>query len=160
MKPMLAVVAAVALFAAPTTALGHVSLVSSAPRAGQDLTTAPTLVTLTFDGELDPLESGFAVRGPQGGEVGVGTVDLQVADRNVLSGSVGITQPGIYTVEWAVVGTDGHEITGSFSFGYATDQEVPSTTARPATPRSPLPPLGIALLALAGLIAVRRRTVG
>ncbi len=160
MKPMLAMAAAIAMCALPATALGHVSLVSSTPRAGQDLDAPPTVVTLIFDGELDPFGSEFTVLDPNGNEVGSGEVDLDVADRNVLAGSVEISEPGGYTVEWTVLGADGHEITGAFTFAYATEEEVPSTAAaRPVARGNPLLPIGIGLLTLAGVVAVRRRAV-
>jgi len=160
---------AVALAAAPALVLGHVELVSSDPEAGTNLPTAPTEVTLTFDGELDPDGSGFTVTDLHGDEVGSGEVDLDVADRNVLAGAVSISEPGVYTVGWTVLGTDGHEIAGSFSFGYDTDDEIPEgedghghenpDTAIPASSASPATLAGLLLILLAGLAAVRRLAV-
>lgn len=161
---------ALALSAVPAMALGHVSLESSSPEAGENLQTAPTEVTLTFDGELDPADSTFSVVDHDGMEVGSGEVDLDVADRNVMTGSVDITEPGVYTVEWSVVGADGHEITGAFSFGFATDEDIPEATgghgheppdtAMGGASIDPLLAAGLALLALAWLVAVRRLAVG
>jgi methionine-rich copper-binding protein CopC len=160
---------ALALAATPTLVLGHVALVSSDPEAGTNLDTAPSEVTLTFDGELDPDGSGFTVTDHHGDEVGSGEVDLDVADRNVLAGPVTIDEPGVYTVEWTVLGTDGHEITGSFSFGYATDEEIPEgeaghghenpDTALPIRGLSPLTAAGLLFIVLAGVVAVRRSAV-
>ncbi len=160
---------ALALATVPALALGHVALVSSDPEAGANLDTAPTEVTLTFDGELDPDGSGFTVADHHGDEVGSGELDLDVADRNVVTGPVTIDEPGVYTVEWAVLGTDGHEITGSFSFGYATDEEIPEgedghghenpDTALAVNGTSPLTAAGMLLIMLAGLVAVRRASV-
>lgn len=162
---------AAALGALPAIAVAHVELVSSDPEAGANLDTAPTEVTLTFDGELDPDGTGFTVHDHHGDEVGSGELDLDVADRNVVHGAVTIAEPGVYTVEWTVLGTDGHEITGSFSFGYATDEEIPGgetgghghenpDTALPAAGVVPATAVGLVLLLVAGLLAVRRTVVG
>jgi methionine-rich copper-binding protein CopC len=163
-----AVVAGLMLAALPAVAGAHVHLVSTSPLGGATLDDPPAEVTLTFDGELDPEASGFTVHGPDGEEIGSGEVDLGVADRNIVSGAVTITEPGVYSVDWSVLGTDGHEITGSFSFGYATDEEVPDDegdghgpenpdTAMP-TGRAPAPltVAGLLLIALAGVASIRR----
>ena len=124
-RSLAALVVAVAVAALPAVALAHAELVSSDPEAGANLNTAPTEVTLTFDDELDPDGSGFTVTDHHGDEVGTGELDLDVADRNVVRGAVSISEPGVYTVEWAILGLDGHEISGSFSFGYQSDEEIP-----------------------------------
>lgn len=168
---LVAAALAATLAALPALAVAHVSLVSSDPEAGTNLDTAPSDVTLTFDGELDPDGSSFTVHDHHGDEVGGGEVDLDVADRNVLHGAVTIAEPGVYSVEWTVLGTDGHEITGSFSFGYATDEEIPDgetgghghenpDTALPVGSTAPATVLGLVLLLVAGLIAVRRTVLG
>lgn len=161
---------ALGLSAMPALALGHVAFVSSDPEAGTNLDTAPTEVILTFDGELDPGGSGFTVTDHRGDEVGNGEVDLDVADRNVVAGPVTIDEPGVYTVKWTVLGADGHEISGSFSFGYATDEEISQgegsghghenpDTALPLGGPSALTAAGLLLGLLAGLAAVRRVAV-
>ena len=164
-------VAGLLLAALPAVATAHVHLVSTSPEAGANLEDAPDEVTLTFDGELDPAGSSFTVSDHHGEEVGSGEVDLAVADRNVLRGAANITEPGVYTVDWTVLGVDGHEILGSFSFGYATDQEIPegegddhgeeSPDTAMATSRgaSPLTVAGLLLVALAGAASLRRAVV-
>lgn len=167
--------ASLVLAAVPAVASAHVHLVSTSPEAGASLGDPPDKVTLTFDGELDPEASGFTVHGPDGAEVGSGEVDLDVADRNIVSGAVTITQPGVYRVDWSVLGTDGHEITGSFSFGYGTDAEIPGDegdghgqdnpdTAMPADRAAvpltaPLTVAGLLLIGLAGVASIRRAIV-
>ncbi|MGZ6371891.1 MAG: copper resistance CopC family protein [Candidatus Limnocylindria bacterium] len=103
-----------------SVAAAHVVLMSSTPAAEANLQTAPTQVTITFDDELNPDLSDLTVADASTSVVGTGAVDLTVADRNVMSRAVTITQPGIYTVSYRVGGVDGHELTGSFSFGYRT----------------------------------------
>jgi methionine-rich copper-binding protein CopC len=116
------------VLAAPALVFGHVHLESTTPEAGDNLDDPPGEVVIEFDGELNPDESGFTVHGPGEVEVGAGEVDLSVADRNILRGDVTITEPGIYTVEYSVVGQDGHEVAGEFSFGYQASEPVPQPT--------------------------------
>jgi copper resistance protein C len=166
MRLLIAAATAAALLMLPATVLGHVEVTSSSPAAGENLDTAPTEVTVTFDDELDPDKSTFTVTDADGNEVGSGEVDLSVADRNVLSGPVTISDPGVYTVSYTVAGLDGHVIEGTFSFGYNADDTIPEPTGgedhdnpdtalpRPVAPLAPM--LGGILLALGCLLAVRR----
>ena len=150
----------------PATVLGHVEIVSSSPAVGENLDTAPSEVTVTFGDELDPDLSSFSVTDADGTEVGSGEVDLTVADRNVLTGSVTITDPGIYTVDYSVAGIDGHPIEGTFSFGYNAEEQIPPPTGgeeeenpNTALPRPPLPLvpiLGAALFVLGGVLGAGR----
>lgn len=161
---LLVAVTFTALVAMPAAASAHVELISSSPGAGENLDTAPTDVTITFDDELDPDLSSFTVTNGNDDEVGSGEVDLTVADRNVLTGSVSIADPGVYTVTYTVAGIDGHEIDGTFSFGFNTLQEIPERTGGDEGPDTamprPEPPgaelAGGLLLGLAVLICVRR----
>ncbi|HEX6474469.1 MAG TPA: copper resistance CopC family protein [Candidatus Limnocylindria bacterium] len=155
-----------ALLAVPAVASAHVELASSSPEAGANVDTAPTEVTVTFDDELDPDHSSFTVTDADGNEVGSGEVDLTVADRNVLRGDVSISDPGVYTVSYTVAGVDGHEIEGTFSFGFNTDDTIPDSnggehdegpdTALPYRQPSPLPMVGMLLIGLAAALGVRR----
>jgi len=144
----------------------HVELVTSTPAAGSNLPIAPTEVTITFDDELDPDLSSFTVNDAGSVEVGAGEVDLTVADRNVMTGQVTITEPGVYTVIYQVAGVDGHRLQGTFSFGYQattaipgpTGDEGPDTAMRQPSRGSGLVFLG-ALLVVASASLVGRRLV-
>jgi methionine-rich copper-binding protein CopC len=162
-RSVLAGVSIAALLAAlPAVAAAHAELESSTPAAGENLDSTPSEVILTFSEELDPEGSSFTVVDADGHEVGTGEVDLTVADRNVLAGDVTITDPGVYAVEYTVVAADGHESGGTLSFGYNANEGIPeSTTDEPpntamSRPGMPLAPLGWLLVALAGVIGVRR----
>ena len=163
---LITILATAALLAIPAAASAHVELVSSSPEAGANLDAAPTEVTVTFDDELDPDHSSFSVADSDGNEVGSGEVDLTVADRNVMRGDVTISDPGVYTVSYTVAGVDGHEIEGTFSFGFNTEDPLPDSTggehdegpdtALPYVPPSPLPMVGVLLIGLAAALGVRR----
>lgn len=164
-RVLIGAAAGLALLATPALVVAHVELVSSTPTAGDNLETAPTQVTITFDDELDPDLSSFTVTDADGKEVGGGEVDLTVADRSVLTGAVTIGDPGLFTVSYTVAGLDGHQIEGSVSFGVNADQPIPAPTGGEehegpdtAMPRPELPMAQIAGALLLGLaVAVARR---
>jgi methionine-rich copper-binding protein CopC len=163
---LVTMLATVALLAIPAVASAHVELISSSPEAGANLDAAPTEVIVTFGDELDPDHSSFTVADGGGNEVGSGEVDLTVADRNLMRGDVTITDPGVYTVTYTVAGVDGHEIEGTFSFGFDTDETIPEPTgdehdegpdtALPYRQPSPLAVIGALLVGAAALLGVRR----
>jgi copper resistance protein C len=163
---LLVILTTAALLAIPAVASAHVELISSSPEAGTNLESAPTEVTVSFNEELNPDHSTFTVTDAGGNEVGAGEVDQTVADRNVMRGDVSISDPGVYTVSYTVAGLDGHEIEGTFSFGFNTDATIPEPTggehdegpdtALPYGQLSPLPVVGALLIGLAAVLGVRR----
>lgn len=149
-------IALAAAMALPATVMAHADLASATPAAGSHIDKAPDEVRLTFTEELDPDGSGFVVTDAAGSEVGQGAVDLDVADRNELAGSVALGDPGRYTVAWSVVSSDGHEASGSYSFDYRSSEAMSPDTRM--TPPSTSWPTFIGSLALAmSLVAARRR---
>jgi methionine-rich copper-binding protein CopC len=141
----------------PAAGLGHAEFVSSDPADGEVVEKPPIEVVVTFEGELQPDGSEFRVAGT-GGEVGIGAVDLDVADRNVLRGPVSITVPGIYTVNWTVIAEDGDEQIGDFSFTVAPGDVPETALSTPTVPmRLALTLAGAAILLGALAIVTRRR---
>jgi methionine-rich copper-binding protein CopC len=159
-----ALVAGLLMAAWASTVGAHVELISSSPVAGANLSTIPTEVTITFDDELDPDSSHFEVTDSASVQVGSGEVDLTVADRNVMTGPVTITAPGVCTVSYAVAGIGGHVLNGTFSFGYQATSAIPGSTGgegadtamAPRGGPSVLLLLGWILLISSGVIAARR----
>lgn len=152
-------IAALALIAVPTVVAAHADLESSTPEAGANLDTAPTEVVLTFSGELDPAST-FVVTDAEGTTVGEGELDLDVAERNVVSGTVDISEPGVYTVAWTAVSIDGHPEEGSFEFGFQSDAAAPPPSddhhdGEAESPDTALPaPGGPDLALVAGLLLI------
>ena len=149
-----------------SAAAAHVELIASSPAAGANLPSPPTEVAITFDDELDPDLSSFTVADASSVAVGGGEVDLTVADRNVMTGPVTITQPGVYTVTYHVAGVDGHRLEGSFSFGYQASTTIPdpSSDEGPDTAmREPSRGFGVVLLGalvmMAATVLAARRMV-
>ena len=140
----------------PIAAFAHTELTESSPADGAKLDAPPTEVVLKFEGEISE-GSTFTVTDSDGSEVGSGELDLDVADRNVLRGEVTISEDGTYTVAYSIVGEDGDPIEGELSFvvGEAAPGTTPPNTAM--VPPVGLNPalLGVGLLSVAGLLALR-----
>ena len=151
----------------PAAVLAHAELVATTPEDGATVDAPPTEVRMTFDGELDPEASSFVVTDADGAEVGRGEVDLEVAERNEMRGSVEIEGAGEYTVSWSAAAADGHPEEGAFTFtvraaGGDTTGSPDTAVARPR-PVGPTAILGLALLVVATRLARARlapRTVG
>jgi copper transport protein len=97
----------------PTSASAHALLVSSNPRAGQTLGTGPGVVVLEFSEPLNQRLSSASVTDPTGhqwpGQL-TGSQEIRVP--------VETNAQGVYTVTWVSVSlTDGHRVSGSFTFG-------------------------------------------
>ena len=134
-----AITAGVLLFVAPTSALAHDEFLSSYPEAGATIGTSPTEITLSFSGELltDPGSAVIEVLDADGQNI---TVDPPVIE------TVTATQhlspdpsAGLFTVRWKVVSSDGHPISGEYSYTVEafTIGATPAATATPTASASP-----------------------
>lgn len=98
-------------------ALAHDNLLDTVPGADETVAQLDD-VALTFSGELiDFSQASFAqVQGSDGlfYESSCSTID-----RNILTTPVALGEPGVYTVLWNAVSSDGHPISESFTFTYA-----------------------------------------
>lgn len=148
-----------ALILVPTVALAHAEITSSTPADGSTLADAPDEVRLVFDGELAPDGTGFTVIDAEGSTVGAGTLDLDVADRNEVSGPVTITTGGAYTVDWTSASLDGHAAEGQLSFTVDLGDDAESPDTAVGGQGDTLTVIG-ALLVLGALCLVPRRLVG
>jgi methionine-rich copper-binding protein CopC len=97
--------------------LAHAELVSSVPAADAVVETMPETLVLNFSEELEPAFSKVELVGPDGAAVAGTSFALDPAN----AASAIVTLParltaGHYTVNWVAVATDGHKLTGSYSF--------------------------------------------
>lgn len=132
------VLLAAALLLLPSApAQAHDELLGSNPAAGATLDAAPAKLTLTFSGAIatDAGASEVAVTDAAGTSLTDGD---PVAQDNVLTQALSGEASGAVTVLWKVVSSDGHPISGEFSFtvaGAATP--TPTTTASPEPTSTP-----------------------
>ena len=110
------VLAAVAVLA-PTIARAHTRLLSSSPKAGERLTTSPTLISLRFSEILMRGVSRITLTGPAGDTILLGAAPPDSMGSHTIAGVVPTAlAAGSYKVHWVAAGRDGHPERGSFSF--------------------------------------------
>lgn len=110
----------------PTASWAHSKLESSVPAADAKLKENVTELSLSFNENIDENLSTLKVKNEQGGEVELSGTHVT---GNTLSGTLSEPLPtGAYTVEWKIVGGDGHPVDGTYSF----EVEVPETESEPA----------------------------
>ncbi len=127
--------------AVATPAQAHDELVSSYPAADSTVSDSPEEITLSFSGEL--------IAGMQSAAVEVTAPDGQnIATDAPSEDGTSITQhltpdppAGMFTVRWKVVSSDGHPISGEYTYTVAPgDTAANSPTATPSTaPQTPVP---------------------
>ncbi|MDX2377581.1 copper resistance protein CopC [Microbacterium sp. LRZ72] len=113
--------------AAPASA--HEELVSSYPQANTTINGSPDEITLSFSGELliDMESAIIEVIAPEGQDI---ATDVPiVADTWVTQHLAPEPSEGVYTVSWRVVTSDGHPITGEYTY---TVEPLPIDTTTPA----------------------------
>ena len=110
--PYVALATAVVLAAGPAAA--HARLVSATPAPNATVGATRTL-TLTFSERSVPAFSGFDVVNSAGEKLAVRTSVAE--DGKTLTGT--LTRPltaGDYRVDWRIASSDGHRMTGSYTF--------------------------------------------
>ncbi len=132
-RPLIAAAAALLIAAAgllvASPASAHDELVSTDPAADSSLEALPAQLTLTFSGILST-EAGateLQVTDATGASLADGAA---VAQENVVTQPLTGTASGAVTVLWKVVSSDGHPISGQYSF-VITTPPVPTDTPTP-----------------------------
>lgn len=127
----------VCLFAASNAAYAHTGLKSSVPEKDQIVKEAVRELKMTFNTVIEPV-SKFEVVDEKG-------VKREIADLSVSRSSMTGTlesplENGTYTVNWSIIGEDGHRIKGSYAFQVdapavpTTPSSSPVETAVPSSP--------------------------
>jgi len=123
--------AALVLTAAPASA--HDALVSSDPTAGAALSALPAKITLTYSDDVLADAGATQVQVIDAAGTSLVSGAPVVAGPDVSQALAGVAS-GEITVVWRVVSSDGHPISGQFSF---TVPSAPTTTATPEPTGSP-----------------------
>jgi len=114
----------------PTATWAHSKLETSSPAADAKLTESVKEFSLTFNENIDENLSTLKVKNDQGEEVQLS--GTQVSGKT-LSGTVDEPLPsGTYTVEWKIVGGDGHPVDGTYSFQVDAPEKEPALEEEPA----------------------------
>ncbi len=103
--------------------LAHTGLESSNPQNGEVINEELKQITLTFEGTIEQ-GSTFTLLNANGETI---TVDNMTIMENILTGDLSTPlENGDYTVDWSIIGEDGHLIEESFTF--SVDAPVAETT--------------------------------
>jgi methionine-rich copper-binding protein CopC len=95
-------------------AAGHSLLVESIPAANAVLATPPRHLVLRFNNRIEKKLSRVRVVGRDGARRDVAVAVTGRAD--TLTGALPALEPGPWRLEWQVLSTDGHVVSGAFSF--------------------------------------------
>ena len=136
---------------APTSALGHATLVGAEPPAGSSRAEAPQYVRLVF---RTAVEGGMIrVQVRRGGEVIPVTVERDRADDHAVSVRLGQRATGRYSIEWRALSIDGHASAGTYEFAVGKTASAAGIRSRPTGDPGVATVLGRTLL-IAGLVGL------
>lgn len=145
----------------PGAAFAHDVLISSSPAADESVESLPGHLTLSFSAQLiaEPGATIVEVTGPDGSPAH--TSEPVIDGAEVTVPLVAEAPAGEYRVVWRVVSSDGHPISGEFSFTVRTSTLLappvtPSVTPspEPSIPEHEAPAGGLPLGVVAGIIGV------
>ena len=96
----------------------HSLLLDSSPAADALLAAAPSEISLRFNNRIEKKLSTIRLV-DEGGAVQAVTVRVADGPADRLTGAAPSIGPGTWRVEWRVLSTDGHIVSGRFSFRVA-----------------------------------------
>jgi methionine-rich copper-binding protein CopC len=144
-----AMLAAVFVVSGAQSARGHDYLVSASPAADATVESPLTSVSLTLsEAPLEGLDTSSYIT-VVAADGRTASAEEVTVEGSTLSVPVTFGNPGIYTVTWQTVSSDGHPISGSYSFTWlsngegesgaptATSSPIPSATETPSPPAAP-----------------------
>jgi methionine-rich copper-binding protein CopC len=102
--------------ASPVPGWTHAFPIRSDPRVGWTVASAPSKVTIWFDGELEPAFSVIRVYNSAKQEVDKGNSRVTGSEGSVLEVDLPVLASGSYRVFWKVLSKDSHVTEGDFPF--------------------------------------------
>lgn len=109
------VVFAVGLSAMSAPALAHANIVSASP-ADKSRGPSPATVEMNFNEAVNLAFSRIKLLGPDGKQVATGETVLVPGGKGMIAPVETKLPEGVYTVDWSVLSSDGHKLTGKYSF--------------------------------------------
>ncbi|MHA6761726.1 copper resistance protein CopC [Streptacidiphilus sp. PAMC 29251] len=122
------------MLAGATAASAHAALLSSDPKQGAVVQTAPTAVTLHFSEQVTLESDAMRVFDPSGKRVDSGASGHAGSDDSTARVALvpGLAE-GTYTVAWRAVSADTHPVSGAFTFSYGHASTTTSVAGEQAT---------------------------
>jgi copper resistance protein C len=155
-----------AALAFPQAAFAHAKPTSSTPSPNQNLTTAPSTVTIIFGQHVKPEGSNIIVYDKNGKQVSTAPATVDPNDLTKMTVPMQGDDSEAYLVVWHTVSADdGESAIGAYSFGVnAAADDLPSITTTSSTSSGVQPWLaaligviGLGLGALGGYFFARRQ---
>jgi copper transport protein len=109
------IVVALAALAAPASAFAHASVLATHPTYRERLEQAPREVSVRFDQGVKPLPGSIVVQNARG-DVLSGTARTGASPATITVPVRGLAR-GAYTVRWHAMSSDGHVVSGVWTFG-------------------------------------------
>ncbi|MBL8577294.1 MAG: copper homeostasis periplasmic binding protein CopC [Mesorhizobium sp.] len=106
---------AVGLSAMSAPALAHANIVSATP-ADKSRGPSPATVEMNFNEAVNLAFSRMKILGPDGKQVATGETVLVPGGKGMIAPVETKLPEGVYTVDWSVLSSDGHKLTGKYSF--------------------------------------------
>jgi len=114
------------LFAFSTTVSAHTGLTRSSPAEGEDIIKDVYEIVLEFNSKI---ESTSTVKVFDESKEEIIISNTQVSDNVMTGGFMSPLDNSTYTVEWKIIGADGHPIQGTYSFMVSQEElEEPEVT--------------------------------
>jgi copper transport protein len=102
--------------ATPGSAFAHATLVHESPGLREQLATAPAQVVLAYDQPVDAVRDALVVLDAKGRNVAGTPKAVKVRRQLVVSLPKNLPR-GAYTVRWRALSSDGHVVSGIYTFG-------------------------------------------
>ena len=119
----------------PGLALAHLGLAGSTPAKGAHLAAAPREIRLSFTEVVEASVARLRLLGGDGGEIAISEIrSLPDSGQVIIADITGPLEAGTYTVEWQVIGKDGHPVRGTIAFVIAPGATGLGTPAAVTTP--------------------------
>lgn len=132
----------VLLFVVPQAAMAHSKLTEAVPAVNAVIEESPASIELSFDTKIEKLST-FKLFNEAGEQVEAEEIKVS---GDSLSGTVPLPlSNGKYTVNWTIIGADGHAVEGDYSFTVdapttVTEQPTEEPTEGDATPEPSVEP--------------------
>jgi copper transport protein len=111
---LIAILCLVVLIPGPVFA--HPEIVRTEPTTDAQLPTAPTVVRIFFSETIEAEFSMIQLFDSQRRQVDAGGSGRSASDPTILELPLPVLGPGLYTVVWQTIGSDGHKVIGNFGF--------------------------------------------
>lgn len=121
-----------------TTVSAHTGITNSTPADGEVVTAEVHEIVLEFNTNIESTST-VKVLNENGEEIIVS--NIQVNDNLMTVAFISPLDNGTFSVDWKIIGGDGHPIQGNYSFSVSQEDAVDSTIVEEGPPESPTDPI-------------------